>query len=54
MTKLAKSVTLLIADVAAGQREFLTVAVLRDTLLSKIGSGGPWVKDAERFIGECT
>jgi len=39
MTKLAKSVTLLIADAAEGQRECLTVAVLRDTLLPKLISG---------------
>ena len=53
MTKLAKSVTRLIADMAEGERESLTVAALRNALLPKLISGEVRVKDAERFIGEC-
>lgn len=52
MTKLAKSVTRLIADMAEGQRESLTLAALRDTLLSKLISGELRVKDASQFSAE--
>jgi hypothetical protein len=54
MTMAARSVTWLIGDMAEGERESFIVASLRDTLPTKLISGELWVKDAERFIGECT
>jgi hypothetical protein len=61
MTKLAKGVTLLIADMAEGERESLTFGALRDTLLPKPISGelrvpfqsdvaakGPWHEKDQR------
>jgi type I restriction enzyme S subunit len=53
MTMVAKRVTRLIAHVAEGARESLTLAALCDTLLPRLISGELRVKDAERFIGEC-
>jgi len=50
MTMVAKSVTRLIAVMAEGERESLTVAPLRDTLQPKLISGDLRVKDAERFL----
>ena len=41
MTMVAKRVTRLIAGMAEGEREFLTLAALRDTLLPKLISGEP-------------
>jgi type I restriction enzyme S subunit len=54
MTVAVRSVTRLIEEIAEGERESFTVASLRDTLLLKLISGELRVKDAERFIGECT
>lgn len=50
MTMVAESVSRLIADMAEGERESLTLsAALRDTLLPKLISGELRVQDAERF-----
>ena len=50
MMKLAESVTLLIADMGERQRESLTVAALRDTLLPKLISGELRVRDLKKTI----
>lgn len=49
MTMVAKSVTRLIADMAEGERESLTVVALGDSLLPTLISGALWVEDAERL-----
>jgi type I restriction enzyme S subunit len=41
----------MVAKIAANERESITLAVLRDTLLPKLISGELRVEDAERFIG---
>lgn len=51
MTMVAKSVTRLIADMAEGECESLTLAALCDTLLPKLISGELRIPDAERIIG---
>lgn len=53
MTMVAKSVIRLIAGMAEGKRESLTLAALRDALQRKLISGELRVKDAERFIEKC-
>ena len=50
MTKLAKSATSLIVDMAEGQREPFTVGALRDTLLPKLLSGKLSVADAATLV----
>jgi type I restriction enzyme S subunit len=52
MTIVATSVTRLIADMAAGERESRTLATLRDALLPKLISGELRMKDAERMFAE--
>ena len=48
MRMVTKRVTRLIADMAEGQRESLTVAALRDMLPPKLISAALRVEDAER------
>jgi type I restriction enzyme S subunit len=50
MTIAAKRVVRLIADMAGGERESLTFAVLRDTLLPRLISGNLRVSEAGRFM----
>jgi len=50
MTKLAESLALLIADMAEGQRESLTVGALRDTLLPKLISSTLRIGVRNRFL----
>jgi len=50
MMMVAKRVTRLIADMADGERESLTLAALRDTLLPKRSSGELQLNDAERLL----
>ena len=51
MTMVAKRVTRLIADMAEGERESLTLGALRDTLLPKPISGELRAMNAARIIG---
>jgi len=51
MTMVAKRVPRLIADMAEGERESLTLGALRDTLPPTLISGELRVKDAERLTG---
>jgi type I restriction enzyme, S subunit len=52
MMMIAKRVIRLIADMAEGERESLTLSALRDMSLLKLISGELRVKDAERFLKE--
>lgn len=52
MTMVAKCVTRLIADMAEGERESLTLAALRDTLLPSLLSDDIRVTDVKRVICE--
>ena len=51
MTMATKRVIRLIVDMAEGERESLTLAVLRDTLLPKLISGQIRVPDSKRLFG---
>jgi type I restriction enzyme S subunit len=51
MTMVAKRVTRLIADMAEGERESLTLAALRDALLPKLIFGEIRTKDVKKFMG---
>lgn len=49
MTRLAESMTLLIADMTQEERESITLLALRDTLLRKLISAELLVENAEWF-----